>query len=514
MSGRTERALQCERRRPARRGPCWKTRLIHQPVHLKGSGSRPEGRGKGKLPSHHSHWSKREESAGDQTPAPRPPGRSRPERAAAPAHTAAAGPGSVARSRLPATVGGRRGKGEGSNDREEGGARPPGRRLLSRKSRNSFPAKETPRDAPARSAAFPQLIDSPAAAGLSSAHPGAPRAHELVPDALPRLSEGPRPGSAAGSSRNRRIPRAPATAGSGDWRMGSAQRGAKCPADVDLKGRALATWAAAGRRGRLGAAESGESCRVAQTSLRSARVRGDRSRYLQESRCLRLARLCATPPDRAAGIRPRRAAPRPPPQRPGEPGGPPASVRLSVPPGRSARHSGAAGGARRGGALGCRPAGLSSSRHLASARSQGSPGQRARRSATGGRWLPGFGGATGGRMAGQSEATLRGARPGPAPSAESPLEPRAPSGGELERAPRLPPARPPWPRAPRPLGRQTYSAAPAARATASQKSRGPGDTANLPGIFLGTREAPTCFKTKCEGRNNPTSCLFTTSLAA
>lgn len=296
--------------------------------------------------------------------------------------------------------------------------------------------------------------------------------------------------------------------------MGSAQRGAKCPADVDLKGRALATWAAAGRRGRLGAAESGESCRVAQTSLRSARVRGDRSRYLQESRCLRLARLCAAPPDRAAGIRPRRAAPRPPPQRPGEPGGPPASVRLSVPPGRSARHSGAAGGAQRGGALGCRPAGPSSSRHLASARSQGSPGQRARRSATGGCWLPGFGGATGGRMAGQSEATLRSARPGPAPSAESPLEPRAPSGGELERAPRLPPARPPWPRAPRPLGRQTYSAAPAARATASQKSRGPGDTANLPGIFLGTREAPTCFKTKCEGRNNPTSCLFTTSLAA
>lgn len=107
----------------------------------------------------------------------------------------------------------------------------------------------------------------------------------------------------------------------------------------------------------------------------------------------------------------------------------------------------------------------------------------------------------------------RAPRPGPkcrvTPGAARPVR-----GGELERAPRLPPARPPWPRAPRPLGRQTYSAVPAARATASQKSRGPGDTANLPGIFLGTREAPTCFKTKCEGRNNPTSCLFTTSLAA
>lgn len=144
----------------------------------------------------------------------------------------------------------------------------------------------------------------------------------------------------------------------------------------------------------------------------------------------------------------------------------------------------------------------------------GLPGAEGAALRHGRRWLPGFGGATGGRMAGQSEATLRSARPGPAPSAESPLEPRAPSGGELERAPRLPPARPPWPRAPRPLGRQTYSAAPAARATASQKSRGPGDTANLPGIFLGTREAPTCFKTKCEGRNSPTSCLFTTSPAA
>lgn len=102
--------------------------------------------------------------------------------------------------------------------------------------------------------------------------------------------------------------------------------------------------------------------------------------------------------------------------------------------------------------------------------------------AEGGRWLPALGGATGGRMAGQSEAALRGARPGPDPSAESPREPRAPSGGELERAPRLPPARPPWPGAPRPLGRQTYSAAPPARATASQKSRGPGDTANVPGF--------------------------------
>lgn len=39
-------------------------------------------------------------------------------------------------------------------------------------------------------------------------------------------------------------------------------------------------------------------------------------------------------------------------------------------------------------------------------------------------------------MAGQSEATLRGARPGPAPSAESPLEPRAPSGVGSWSAPR------------------------------------------------------------------------------
>lgn len=55
LSGRPERALQCERRRPARRGPCWKMWLIRQPVHLKGSGSRPEGRGKGKLPLRGTH---------------------------------------------------------------------------------------------------------------------------------------------------------------------------------------------------------------------------------------------------------------------------------------------------------------------------------------------------------------------------------------------------------------------------------------------------------------------------
>lgn len=33
-------------------------------------------------------------------------------------------------------------------------------------------------------------------------------------------------------------------------------------------------------------------------------------------------------------------------------------------------------------------------------------------------------------------------------------------------------------------------------------------------IFLGSREAPTCFRTKCEGRKIPTSWLFTTSPAA
>lgn len=42
----------------------------------------------------------------------------------------------------------------------------------------------------------------------------------------------------------------------------------------------------------------------------------------------------------------------------------------------------------------------------------------------------------------------------------------------------------------------------------------PGRHCKFAGIFLGSREAPTCFKTKCEGRNSPTSCLFTTSPAA
>lgn len=106
---------------------------------------------------------------------------------------------------LPATVGGRQGKGEGRNDREEGGARPLGRRLLSRRRRNSFPAKETPGDAPMRSAASPQLTDSPAS-GLSSTRPGPPCAHELILDVLPAAFRGTQARS--------RLPAARATGGS------------------------------------------------------------------------------------------------------------------------------------------------------------------------------------------------------------------------------------------------------------------------------------------------------------
>lgn len=73
MSRCTERALQCERRQPDSPRP-----LQDGLIHLKRSGSHPEGRGSGKFPtqgtqSHHSHRSKGGESAGDSARALRAP---------------------------------------------------------------------------------------------------------------------------------------------------------------------------------------------------------------------------------------------------------------------------------------------------------------------------------------------------------------------------------------------------------------------------------------------------------
>lgn len=64
----------------------------------------------------------------------------------------------------------------------------------------------------------------------------------------------------------------------------------------------------------------------------------------------------------------------------------------------------------------------------------------------------GSGSSTGRLMAGQRE---RERRPRPDPNAQSPLELRALSRREQERAPHLPPARPPWPGASGPLEKQT-----------------------------------------------------------
>lgn len=262
-----------------------------------------------------------------------------------------------------------------------------------------------------------------------------------------------------------------------------------------------------------GAAKGEESCRVAQRRLRSARGGGFTSGYLQESRCLWLAALCDASRshcrDQASprGPAPAAAAARR--------AGWPSTVSLSICPSGPARaqRRGAAGGAGRGWPPGYRPLGPSSSRHLASALSQRSLGR--------GRGAEPPAAVGSGELAARqadrcldTEAALRGARPSPDPSAESPLERRALSGWELERAPRLPTARPQGLGARQSGGKPTSSSeATEAPATASGKSR-PKRHCRFARIFLGSLEAPTCFKTKCEGGNSPTSCLFTTSTSA
>lgn len=145
-------------------------------------------------PSHHIHWSKREESAGDQTPAPRPPSGSHPERAAVPAHSAAPGPGSSARSCLQLSGGARaEGRGGMTGKKAEQGRRE-GASSRGREGTASRRRKRpgmSPREVPP----FPNspTLPPPVCPPPTPAHPGPPRAHELILDVL-RLSEGPRPG--------------------------------------------------------------------------------------------------------------------------------------------------------------------------------------------------------------------------------------------------------------------------------------------------------------------------------
>lgn len=208
----------------------------------------------------------------------------------------------------------------------------------------------------------------------------------------------------------------------------------------------------------------------------------------------------ATPPARTAGIRPPRAAPRPPRRRRGEPGGRPRSVCPSVCPAERARaQRGAAGGAGRGWPLSYRPLGPSSSRHLASALSQRSPGrgrgaeppaavgsgEPATRQAD--RWL-------------DTEAALRGARPSPDPSAESPVEQRAGPGWELERAPRLPTARPPELGAPQPRGKQICGPSGSGNRLGKVAAQA---TLQICQGFLRKSRGPNLFQNKVQRRKQP-----------
>ena len=146
---------------PARRGPCRQVCLARQPVHLQKSGSHPERRGKGKFPTPRHPLPSlsliQTQSAGDSTRALQTPSRSHPERARSPwaqRGTRARALGAL----FPATVAGRlaplQGKGEGRMTRKKAERRPgkhlrwSGKRLLSRKRRNGFPAKGTPQGCP------------------------------------------------------------------------------------------------------------------------------------------------------------------------------------------------------------------------------------------------------------------------------------------------------------------------------------------------------------------------------
>lgn len=179
-------------------------------------------------------------------------------------------------------------------------------------------------------------------------HPTRPHARKLIPDTLSAPFRGthtpyPLPaaratGGSLGLQRQRAL-----RAGGGERRELGAQRDAKSSASVDLLGGAPVSWATvgleqqkvwkvAGSHGEVSRAHGGLGTQAGTCRSRSA------------SGSLRYA----TPPARAAGIRPRRAAPRPPQRRRGEPCGPPGSVRLSRP--AEAPRWGAAGGAGRGGA--------------------------------------------------------------------------------------------------------------------------------------------------------------------
>ena len=211
----------------------------------------------------------------------------------------------------------------------------------------------------------------------------------------------------------------------------------------------------------------------------------------------------ATPPARAAGIRPRRAAPRPPRRRRGERGGPPESVGPSRPAG--ARRLGAAnragrGGTGRGRLLGRRPIGRASAAAWLLALRPRSPG-----------------GGPGAQTPAIAGCGTRAVRPADARKDRRPCGARAPAQARVQSHPR---SRVPCPGGSRSAPSASYLRALRAGAATQretdhliprpwrlrqlplQKSR-PKRHCTLAGILLGSAEAPTCFKTKCEEKNGP-----------
>lgn len=158
---------------------------------------------------------------------------------------------------FPATVAGRlaqlQGKGEGKNDKE-GGADGPGsiyKRQESASSRGRAGTASRPRkrpgDTPARGAAFLRLIDSPASSWSSPMAIAHPTPRKLILNTFPEAFKGTQTpvqqpaahatGGALGFQRRRAL----GTRACGRRKPG-AQQHRKCPAAVDPRGRAPATW--------------------------------------------------------------------------------------------------------------------------------------------------------------------------------------------------------------------------------------------------------------------------------
>lgn len=357
--------------------PAGRSHSLACPFTWRGRAATRRGPGKGssrpRAPNATHHRSKRGDSAGDSTRAPRARSRSHSERAgSAWAHRCArTGPrrarACTVAGRLDPLqsygVGGTAGRRRSRRPRKH--LDPPGKRLLSRKSRTASRLRKRPRDAPRRSATSPQLTDAPTPVCLPP-HPKSPHAQGLNPDALPAAFRGTQAPSG--------LPPARATGGSSGLRgrraLGTGRRGAR--SSVQSAPHTYVSGIAPPGPGLAGdgAANGEESCRVAPRSLRAHGEVGARAGTCRSPGAP--GPLCsARPPARAAGIRPRRAAPRPPPRRRGEPAGPPGSVCPSGPAG--ARRCGA-GGTGRGWPPRSRPLGPRSACHLAPALGQHSPG--------------------------------------------------------------------------------------------------------------------------------------------